>query len=72
MHSIPAPSVADVVVVVNWMLNDVGVSVAVSEPFEDIVKLFVTANVRVEPTMTVFGVVLGQKDSAENSRHKMY
>lgn len=72
MHSIPAPSVADVVVVVNWMLNDVGVSVAISEPSEDIVKLFVTANVRVEPTMTVFGFVLGQKDSAENSRHKMY
>ena len=68
VHIIPAPCVADVVVIVEWMVYGTGVSVITSEPSEDRVKLFVTANDCVEWMMIVFAVVLGPEDSAENNR----
>lgn len=47
------------------MIYDVDRSVIISEPYKNIVELFVTANERVEPSVAVFGVVLGLEDSAE-------
>lgn len=69
MHFIPTTCVADAVsVVVLRVLCDMGMSVMISEPFEETLELFVTAVERVEPTTTVFGVVLGLEDLAENNR----
>lgn len=72
MHIIPAPCVADVVVVVEWMVYVTDISVITSEPSEDIVELFVSANEGVERMMIVIAVVLKLEDSAENNRHSIY
>lgn len=62
VHSLPDPCAAGAVVL--KVMYDVDISVT-SELLEDRVELFVT----VEPTMTVFGVVLGLGIWAENNRH---
>lgn len=69
MHYIPVPCVAEAVV--EWMVYDVDRSV-ISETSKEIVELFITANDRVDPTITGLAVVLGSGSTAENKRQYLF